>query len=77
RLDTLSNIIPNPSVGLLFLFPGFDDTLRVNGRVSLINGSQLLTSMSVADRLPKLAIIVKVSEVVMHCDKACGRSRLG
>ncbi|MGO8145335.1 pyridoxamine 5'-phosphate oxidase family protein [Rhizobium leguminosarum] len=76
RLDTLSNIIANPNVGLLFLIPGFDDTLRVNGRASLTHDPQLLTSMSVADRLPKLAIIVNVREVFMHCAKAFRRSRL-
>ncbi|MGX9991463.1 pyridoxamine 5'-phosphate oxidase family protein [Rhizobium sp. Z1P35] len=74
--NRLSNIIANPNVGLLFLVPGFDDTLRVNGRASLTNDPQLLAGMSVADRLPKLAIIVTVSEVFMHCAKAFRRSRL-
>lgn len=76
RLDTLCNIIANPSVGLLFVIPGFDDTLRVNGRTTLTNDPQLLKGMSVADRVPKLAIIVRVSEVFMHCAKAFRRSRL-
>jgi PPOX class probable FMN-dependent enzyme len=76
RLDTLSNIIANPSVGLLFVIPGFDDTLRVNGRATLTNDPQLLKSMSISDRVPKLAIIVRVSEVFMHCAKAFRRSRL-
>ncbi|CAN7348977.1 pyridoxamine 5'-phosphate oxidase family protein [Neorhizobium tomejilense] len=76
RLDTLSNIIANPSVGLLFVIPGFDDTLRVNGRATLTNDPQLLKGMSITDRVPKLAIIVRVSEVFMHCAKAFRRSRL-
>ncbi len=76
RLDTLSNIIANLVVGLLFIVPGFDDTLRVNGRATLSNDPELLKLMSVADRIPKLAIVVKVDEVFMHCAKAFRRSHL-
>ena len=76
RLDSLTNILANPSVGLLFIIPGFDDTLRVNGRASLVTDPELLESMCVNDRSPRLAIIVKVSEVFLHCAKAFRRSHL-
>lgn len=76
RLDTLVNILANPSVGLLFMIPGFDDTLRVNGRAVLTRDPDLLESMSVNDRRPKLAIVVTVDEVFMHCAKAFRRSNL-
>ena len=76
RLDSLANILANPSVGLLFIIPGFDDTLRVNGRDSLVTDPELLESMRVNDRAPRLAIIVKVSEVFLHCAKAFRRSHL-
>ncbi|MBX4862478.1 pyridoxamine 5'-phosphate oxidase family protein [Rhizobium sophorae] len=76
RLDTLVNILANPTVGLLFIIPGFDDTLRVNGRATLTTDPELLGSMSVNDRAPKLAIVVEVSEVFMHCAKAFRRSHL-
>ena len=76
RLDSLVNILANPSVGLLFIIPGFDDTLRVNGRASLVNDPEILKSMSVNDRIPTLAILVRVSEVFMHCAKAFRRSQL-
>ena len=76
RLDTLVNILANPTVGLLFIIPGFDDTLRVNGRATLVTDADLLASMSVNDRAPKLAIVVEVSEVFMHCAKAFRRSHL-
>lgn len=76
RLDTLVNILANPSVGLLFIIPGFDDTLRVSGQASLVNDPEILQSMSVNDRIPTLAIVVKVSEVFMHCAKAFRRSHL-
>ena len=76
RLDSLVNILANPSVGLLFVIPGFDDTLRVSGQASLVNDPEILESMSVNDRTPKLAIVVHVNEVFMHCAKAFRRSQL-
>ena len=76
RLDSLVNILANPTVGLLFIIPGFDDTLRVNGQARLVTDPELLASMRVNDRIPKLAIVVKVSEVFLHCAKALRRSQL-
>ncbi|WP_137110141.1 pyridoxamine 5'-phosphate oxidase family protein [Rhodobacter sp. SY28-1] len=76
RLDTLSNILANPNVGLLFMVPGFDDTLRVNGTARLSTDPELLRAMAVNDRTPTLAIVVSVSEVFLHCAKAFRRSRL-
>ena len=76
RLDSLTNILSNPSVGLLFIIPGFDDTLRVSGQAKLLTDPALLHTMSVNDRVPKLAIVVSVREVFMHCAKAFRRSRL-
>ena len=76
RLDTLVNILANPSVGLLFIIPGFDDTMRVSGQASLVTDPELLKTMSVNDRTPKLAIVVQVSEVFIHCAKAFRRSHL-
>jgi PPOX class probable FMN-dependent enzyme len=76
RLDSLANILANPSIGLLFIIPGFDDTLRVNGQASLVNDPEILESMSVNDRIPKLAILVRVNEVFLHCAKAFRRSHL-
>ena len=76
RLDSLSNILVNPSVGLLFVIPGFDDTLRVSGEASLTVDPALLATISVNERVPKLAIVVAVREVFMHCAKAFRRSRL-
>uniref|UniRef100_UPI0035125551 MSMEG_1061 family FMN-dependent PPOX-type flavoprotein n=1 Tax=Roseibium sp. TaxID=1936156 RepID=UPI0035125551 len=76
RLDSLANIVANPNVGLLFLVPGYDETLRVSGRATLVTDPDLLQTMSVKDRAPKLAIVVKVSEVFLHCAKAFRRSHL-
>ncbi|MEE4012994.1 pyridoxamine 5'-phosphate oxidase family protein [Roseibium sp. FZY0029] len=76
RLDSLANIVANPNVGLLFLVPGFDETLRVNGTATLVTDPDLLETMSVRDRAPKLAIVVSVKEVFLHCAKAFRRSHL-
>lgn len=76
RLDSLVNILANPSVGLLFIVPGFDDTLRVNGQASLTTDPEILDGMRVNDRIPKLAIVVKVTEVFIHCAKAFRRAHL-
>lgn len=76
RLDSLSNILQNPTVALLFMMPGFDETLRVNGSARIVADPRLLESMRVNDRLPNLAIVVRVRKVFLHCAKALRRSHL-
>lgn len=76
RLDTLSNILANPAVGLLFMVPGFDETMRVNGVAHVTRDPELLAMMPVHDRLPTVAIVVTVREVFLHCAKAFRRSKL-
>jgi len=76
RLDTQSNILANPVVGLLFIVPGFDDTLRINGTAQITRDPDLLAMMAVQGRMPAVAIAVTVAEVFMHCAKAFRRSKL-
>lgn len=76
RLDSLVNILANPSVGLLFIIPGFEDTLRVNGEAEITADPELLEAMRVDGRLPRLAIVVRVREAFLHCAKALRRARL-
>lgn len=76
RLDSLENILADPTVALLFLIPGFDDTLRVNGTAQLVTDPALLAPMAVNGRVPKLAIVVRIRSVFLHCAKALRRSRL-
>lgn len=76
RLDTLRNMINNPQVGLIFMIPGLNETLRINGKVQLVRDEGLLASMAYEDKLPKLAIVVHVQEVFTHCPKAFLRSKL-
>ena len=76
RLDTLTNMIINPHVGLIFMIPGMNETLRINGTVRLVRDAELLESMAYQGKLPKLAIVVDVQEVFTHCPKAFVRSKL-
>lgn len=76
RLDSLSNILANPAVGLLFLIPGFEDTLRVNGKARLTRDPALLAGMEMQGKAPKCGIEVTVEELFFHCAKAFKRARL-
>jgi uncharacterized protein len=76
RIDTLRNIVANPQVGLLFLIPGVEETLRVNGRAYLTRDEALLERTAAQGKRPKLAIGVEVRECFLHCAKAFRRSRL-
>ena len=76
RLDTMSNILENPAVGLLFFIPGFDDTLRINGKATITADPAILERATVDRKQPKVAIRVAVEEAFFHCAKAFRRSRL-
>jgi uncharacterized protein len=76
RLDSMSNIVATGRVGLLFLIPGVDETLRVNGTAELLDDPRLLDLAREERRLPKLVIRVRVEEAYLHCAKALMRSRL-
>ncbi|WEX09667.1 pyridoxamine 5'-phosphate oxidase family protein [Chelativorans sp. AA-79] len=76
RLDTFSNVIRNPSVGLLFMIPGMNETLRVNGRARITADATLCEKLAVNGRPAKTVMIVQVREVFLHCAKAYMRSDL-
>jgi PPOX class probable FMN-dependent enzyme len=76
RLDTLSNIVTDAEVGLLFFIPGIDETLRVNGTARLSRDPEFLAAAAAQGREPRLVIVVTVREAFLHCGKALKRSRL-
>jgi len=76
RLDTWENIIQNPGVGLIFIIPGMNETLRINGEARLTLDEGLCSKMQVNNRPAKAVLVVKVREVYLHCAKAFIRSRL-
>ncbi len=75
-LDSLSNIVANPEVGLLFVIPGFDETLRVNGTAEVVRDPALLAPLVIEGKAVKVAIRVTVREVYLHCAKSFRRARL-
>ncbi len=76
RLDTMSNIVANPNVGLLFLIPGFEDALRVNGKAKLVKDEKILERCAVNRKVPTMGIMVEINEAYLHCAKAVRRSKL-
>jgi PPOX class probable FMN-dependent enzyme len=73
RLDSLQNIVENPNVAILFLIPGLDETLRVNGKGYVVLDDDVLDACVVHDRRPKAAIGVEVEVAFIHCAKALRR----
>jgi PPOX class probable FMN-dependent enzyme len=76
RLDSLQNLVSCDGVGLLFLVPGLDETLRVNGRAVVSTDPEVLARCPVGDVEPRVAVVVAVDEAFLHCAKALRRSRL-
>lgn len=74
RLDTLTNLIANPAIGLLFLIPGVDETLRVNGRAEIRDDETLRQLFVIDGRPPATVLRVHVEEAYLHCAKAFMRS---
>jgi uncharacterized protein len=76
RLDSFENLLENQRIGMLFLVPGVDETLRVNGRATIETDSALRTRTAVQGRLPIAVIRVEVEQAYLHCGKALMRSEL-
>jgi uncharacterized protein len=70
RLDGMSNLLANPQIGLLFLVPGREETLRVNGRACITRDPDILQRCTAHGRTPALAIGVEVEQCFLHCAKA-------
>lgn len=76
RGDGYFNILSNPHVGMLFLIPGRNETLRVNGRARLLRDAPYFDDMVVKGHRPILAIEVAIEQIFYHCAKALLRSDL-
>jgi PPOX class probable FMN-dependent enzyme len=76
RFDSLQNILDNPHVGLLFLIPGMDETLRVNGTATLVQDEDLLQRLAMDGKPPVLAIVVHVEEAFLHCGRSSLRAQV-
>lgn len=76
RLDSLTNVVTNANVGLLFLIPGVNETLRVNGVAEVTMEPALLERWTVNGKHPRSVMRVTVREAYLHCAKALIRSKL-
>jgi PPOX class probable FMN-dependent enzyme len=74
--DTLTNLLEDDRIALLFLIPGVNDTFRVNGRGRIVDDPELLAASEVEGKVPQLGILVKVEEAYTQCPKAFLRSDL-
>lgn len=76
RADTFLNLIVNNQIGLIFLIPGKQETLRVSGHAIIVRDAAIREQMAVGDRIPELAIVVEVDQMFFHCAKCMIRSSL-
>ena len=76
RLDSFENLVTNASVALLFLIPGLDETLRVNGTADLVTDAALCDRFAVGDKPARVVVVVTVAEAYVHCAKALRRAEL-
>ncbi len=76
RADTLTNVLQDPNIALIFLIPGNQETLRVNGKARIVRDEALSQRLSVQGKAPKLLLAVHVEEAFFHCAKCVVRSHL-
>jgi len=76
RIDSLRNIVTHGGVGLLFMIPGVEETLRINGQARIVRDTAILTRLVAQGKTPELAIAVAIEEAFLQCPKALKRSRL-
>ena len=76
RVDSFSNVVAHPGVGLLFFVPGIDETVRVNGTARVITDTDLLAEVPAQGKVPVTGLLVTVTEAFYHCAKALIRSHL-
>ena len=73
RLDSMQNLISNRGVAMLFMIPGLDETLRVNGEATISTDVELRTRCRVDAKTPHVVIMVEVAEAFIHSAKALRR----
>ena len=74
--DTLTNLLEDPRIALLFLIPGIGDTFRVNGRARIVDDAELLAPSAVDGKVPRLGLLISIEEAYAQCSKALIRSDL-
>lgn len=76
RIDSLRNVLRDPRLALMFLIPGWDNALRVNGRGRVEAGADLLASFAVDGKAPRSVLVIDIEEIYFQCARAMVRSGL-
>lgn len=76
RIESMRNLVEDDRLGMLFLFPGLEVFLRINGCGRVTDDPALRTGLAEGEKIPKTAILVTVNEVLFHCGKAVNRAKL-
>ena len=76
RADTFTNVLENPSVALICLVPGMDETMRISGKAEVTTDPEILSRMEANGHIPEIALLVHVEEAFIHCGKALKRGRV-
>ena len=76
RIDGLLNLLKHPKIGLLFLIPAVDETLRINGSAEIVIDSNFCKDFSLKGKAPKTVTKITVDEAFLHCGKALMRAGL-
>ena len=76
RIASLRNLQNDARLAMLFLFPGMETFLRVNGRGGVSCSPDLMEELREGDKCPKAAIVVQIDEVLFHCGRAINRAQL-
>ncbi|MFT4533594.1 MAG: PPOX class probable FMN-dependent enzyme [Saprospiraceae bacterium] len=76
RVDSLVNIVETGKVGMLFLLPGIEETLRINGSAEISANKDIIDLFPNEKNRPISCIIITVEEAFLHCAKALIRAKL-
>jgi uncharacterized protein len=76
RADTFLNVLEHPTVGLLFVVPGSNNTLRIRGTAQIARDLDLRHGFATNGRIPELVLVVTVTSAFFHCGKSTIRSQL-
>ena len=75
RMDSLRNIVSDGRVSLMFMIPGSNNVIRVNGTAVVSVAPDLLSSFSDKGRAPRSVIVITIAEVYSQCARALMRSK--
>jgi PPOX class probable FMN-dependent enzyme len=76
RVDSYGNVLASPGVGMIFLVPGINETLRVNGTARVTTDAALLAGAHARGKVPRAGLLIGVRQAYFHCAKALVRSQL-